>query len=400
MSVAEFEVAFSSLSRFAPELVATEEHRCIAFEQRLRTKILFKVARNMIRVYDRLVKAATHVVEPEEERLRNLRSKGQGSQGDFRPNKKSKSAFSSQSQLQQSRSTFPLPSASPGKSAPSGLSCFKCGQPGHNTFACPQKEGGHQMLPSPPHNRSKIQSQSRGQGPTCFQCGQSGHMKRACPQLGDASGASGSRQTQNRQQAHSAQASQVLQGVASTQSVQQAYAPRDEQVEQRPQGRVYAVTAPEQLPGSSVVRGIFIVCNSWASVLIDTSASHSFVSVAFASTLGLEVTQLASPLRVESPVRGTVDLDQGCRDCEIEVAGCRLPFAFVLLDMSSFHVILGMDWIDRFLSPVCDPRSGNELSGLLATLLNNESGGTRVDLPRWIFFGTAYTGSYSGYIYL
>ena len=31
MSVAEFEAVFSSLSRFAPELVATEERRCIDF---------------------------------------------------------------------------------------------------------------------------------------------------------------------------------------------------------------------------------------------------------------------------------------------------------------------------------------------------------------------------------
>ncbi|KAF5955172.1 hypothetical protein HYC85_008028 [Camellia sinensis] len=91
MSVTKFKAAFSSLSRFAPELVATEERRCIEFEQRLRTKILFKVVENMIRNYDRLVEAAAHmeiIVEAEEERLRNSRSRGQGSQGDFRPNKK------------------------------------------------------------------------------------------------------------------------------------------------------------------------------------------------------------------------------------------------------------------------------------------------------------------------
>ncbi|XP_028086895.1 uncharacterized protein LOC114287663 [Camellia sinensis] len=158
MSVAEFEAAFSSLSRFASKLVATEERRCFEFEQRLRMKILFKVAENMIRNYDRLVEAAAHVeitVEAEEERLRASRSRGQGSQGDFRPNKKSKSTFSSQSQLQQSRSTFPLPSTGSGKGASSGFSCFKCGLPGHKTFARPQKGGGQQMLPSPPPNRSQ-----------------------------------------------------------------------------------------------------------------------------------------------------------------------------------------------------------------------------------------------------
>ncbi|XP_028101540.1 uncharacterized protein LOC114300851 [Camellia sinensis] len=100
------------------------------FEQRLRTKILFKVAGNMIREYDRLVEVAAHVeiiVEAEEERLQNLRSRGQGSQGDFWPNKKSKSTFSSQSQSQQARSTYPLPSVGPGKIALGGFSCFKCG---------------------------------------------------------------------------------------------------------------------------------------------------------------------------------------------------------------------------------------------------------------------------------
>ncbi|XP_028070168.1 uncharacterized protein LOC114272647 [Camellia sinensis] len=163
MSMAEYEAAFSSLSQFAPELVATEEHHCFEFEQRLRTKILFKVSKNMIREYDRLVEAAAHVeiiVEAEKARLRNSRSRGQGSQGDFRFNKKSRSTFISQSQLQQSRFFFPFPSVGSGKSASNGFSCFKCGQLGHQAFACPQKGEGQQMLPPPPPNRSQNQSQS------------------------------------------------------------------------------------------------------------------------------------------------------------------------------------------------------------------------------------------------
>ncbi|XP_028110951.1 uncharacterized protein LOC114309420 [Camellia sinensis] len=82
MSVAEFEAAFSNLSRFAPELVATEKRRCFEFEQRLRTKILYKVAGNMVHEYDHLVEVAAHVeitVEAEEERQWNSRSRGQGS---------------------------------------------------------------------------------------------------------------------------------------------------------------------------------------------------------------------------------------------------------------------------------------------------------------------------------
>ncbi|XP_028059575.1 uncharacterized protein LOC114263269 [Camellia sinensis] len=153
MSVAEFEAAFSSLSRFAPELVATEERRCIEFEKKLRTKILFKVAGNMIQKYAHLVEATAHVettVQVEKERLRGSRSRGQEPQVDFRQNKKSMGNFPFQSQPQQSRSTFPLPSSGLGKSTQSGFSCFKCGQLGHKAFACPQKGGGHLMLPPPP----------------------------------------------------------------------------------------------------------------------------------------------------------------------------------------------------------------------------------------------------------
>ena len=64
---------------------------------------------------------------------------------------------------------------------------------------------------------------------------------------------------------------------------------------------------PGQLPESSVVRDIFVVCNSLANVLIDTGTSHSLISTAFAYALGLEVAQLVPPLIVESPVGGTVD---------------------------------------------------------------------------------------------
>ena len=114
-------------------------------------------------------------------------------------------------------------------------------------------------------------------------------MKRYCPQLGGTPGASGLRQIQGQQPAQSGQASRANQGASSSQSVQQSYAPRGEQVDQRSSGRVYAVTAQDLVPAPSVVRGTFLFCNSVANVLIDTGASHSFVSAAFASVLELEL---------------------------------------------------------------------------------------------------------------
>lgn len=60
-----------------------EEWRCIEFEKRLRTKSLFKVAKNMIQNYDRLTEVDTHVeiiVQVEDGRLRGSKSRGQESQ--------------------------------------------------------------------------------------------------------------------------------------------------------------------------------------------------------------------------------------------------------------------------------------------------------------------------------
>ena len=71
--VAEFEALFTSLSRFAPELVATEDRRCLECEKKLRTELMFRVTGSMIREYWHLVQAAAHletIMQADEERIR------------------------------------------------------------------------------------------------------------------------------------------------------------------------------------------------------------------------------------------------------------------------------------------------------------------------------------------
>ncbi|XP_057506527.1 uncharacterized protein LOC130789722 [Actinidia eriantha] len=62
----------------------------------------------------------------------------------------------------------------------------------------------------------------------------------------------------------------------------------------------------------------------------------------------LKVDVLHPSLFVESPVGGRVSLDQICRKCELMISDRLFVFDFVLLDMSSFDVILGMDWLSNF----------------------------------------------------
>ncbi|KAL7186432.1 hypothetical protein ACSBR2_028220 [Camellia fascicularis] len=345
--------------------------------------------------------------EEDEEKHRGSK-RGQDGQGDGR---RQRGYNPQQSQGGVARSTFPVPSAGSGRGSQGGLTCYTCGQLGHKSSVCPQTGGGQRAASS--SARPQSQSLGRGQPLSCYQCGQPGHLKRFCPQLSATSGASSSRQTQGFQPAQSVQASRANPGASSSQSVQQSYAPRGEQVDQGPTGRVYAVTAQDLVPAPSVVRGTFLFCNSVASVLIDTGASLSFVSAAFASVLELELALLSSPICVVSPVGGELILKHGCRGCDIEVADRRLPFSFVVMPMKGFDVILGMDWLSSYravidcyrqrvsvctlsrecfhflgdrvgsvLPPVYDPRGWGELSGLLASFMSGECDETQIILPR------------------
>ena len=109
------------------------------------------------------------------------------------------------------------------------------------------------------------------------------------------------------------------------------------------QERVYAITDATTIPSQiepSVVRDIFLLFSSWARVLIDFRASHSFLSSSFASALELKVDVLHPSLFVESLVGGRVSLDRICQKCELVISDRLFVFDFVLLDMSGFDVIL------------------------------------------------------------
>ena len=91
------------------------------------------------------------------------------------------------------------------------------------------------------------------------------------------------------------------------------------------------------------MRGTFLIYSYWAHFLFDSGASHSFLSASFARSLELELDFLESPMFVDTPVGGRVRLDQICRDCKFTMGDHQFVFDFIVLDMSSFDLILGMD---------------------------------------------------------
>ena len=79
--------------------------------------------------------------------------------------------------------------------------------------------------------------------------------------------------------------------------------------------------------------------------MINTEATHSFISSSFAYALGLGAERLEPLTHVDTPVGGLVPLNRICRNCEFTIGDCRLVIDLILLDMSSFDVVLGMNWL-------------------------------------------------------
>ena len=103
---------------------------------------------------------------------------------------------------------------------------------------------------------------------------------------------------------------------------------------------------------TSVVRGTFLVFNSWACVLIDMGTSHSFIASSFSLALGLKIEVLDSVLLLDSPIGGKTTLRRVCRSCEVEIADQCFVFDFTVLYMTSFDVILGMDWLTGYRAAI------------------------------------------------
>ena len=64
---------------------------------------------------------------------------------------------------------------------------------------------------------------------------------------------------------------------------------------------MFALTQPKEDVSNVVVEGIILLYNSWARILFDPGATHSFIRTTYAIDLGLNFEKLEEALNVDLP---------------------------------------------------------------------------------------------------
>ena len=106
-----------------------------------------------------------------------------------------------------------------------------------------------------------------------------------------------------------------------------------------------ALTHYEAEASDNVVEGIISVLGHPVRALMDSGASHSFVSGSFASTLNQSLQPLESDMVVVTLGGEELLSSQWFLEIAVEVLGRCLPADLRVLKMHDFDVIFGMDWL-------------------------------------------------------
>ncbi|KAJ1693767.1 hypothetical protein LUZ63_010465 [Rhynchospora breviuscula] len=106
-----------------------------------------------------------------------------------------------------------------------------------------------------------------------------------------------------------------------------------------------ALPTEDEFADDELIAGMVSISDCFAYSLIDTGASHSFVSQDFVNLSGWKTEPRDRVMSVQTPLGKTVLVDQICRNLKVQIAGRNLTADLVVLDMRDFDVLLGLDWL-------------------------------------------------------
>jgi hypothetical protein len=92
---------------------------------------------------------------------------------------------------------------------------------------------------------------------------------------------------------------------------------------------------------------MFLASSHPATVLLDSVASHSFITSSFVAKHNLPIANMKHTMLLGSP-GGEMRTKHICPAISISIRGVDFPSNLVLLDSKGIDIILGMDWLSKY----------------------------------------------------
>ncbi|XP_027166458.1 uncharacterized protein LOC113766464 [Coffea eugenioides] len=325
MSVAEYEVQFTELSRFAPELVTTEQRRVRRFVQGLNVEIQEGLAAVRIDTFADAVEKAQRV-EVARAQVKSFQAKKR-----FAPSSSREPTYGNTPPAKMGRGTLgannpgasrgaqargngarnaggrnngtrvgpigrgqPRNTSQGGRAMVSQVSCTFCKKPGHTIDGCWKKQG------------------------KCLRCGSGEHQIAGCPKMQEGGNPNARPNTSG----------------GSRPTVP---------------ARVYAIDDQPVPDSSEVVEGTLPIFHRLAKVLIDPGATHSFVNPSFMSGIDVRPVRLPFDLEVKTPMGNKrIIASLAYKNCEFWIGERKTLVDLVSLDIKWYDVIIGMDFLAQY----------------------------------------------------
>ncbi|GKE86822.1 putative reverse transcriptase domain-containing protein, partial [Tanacetum coccineum] len=129
----------------------------------------------------------------------------------------------------------------------------------------------------------------------------------------------------------------------------------------RTRGRAFNVNVNtvEALQDPNVVTGTFSLNDHFATVLFDSRANFSFISIEFAPLLNVKPSIVNPGYVIEV---ADVEVDTIIRDCKLELGNSLFSINLIPLGHGSLDVIVGMDWLSQNKAVIVDEPKLSDIS--------------------------------------
>ncbi|GAU10215.1 hypothetical protein TSUD_420210, partial [Trifolium subterraneum] len=337
MTVAEYAKKFDELSRFCPHINAAEAEasKCVKFEGGLRPDIKKAVGYQEIRSFASLVNKSR--IYEEDSKASSNYYKARGDKINAGQNR------SKPYEVQRGdRKDKHKNHTGKGKSGGEGSNnprCFRCGGTGHKIAECKNEAPKCFRCGEPGHYANECKN-----GVTCFNCGDPGHISTQCDK------------------------------------------PKKIKDNATGRGRVFALDGERHSDADNLIRGTCIINNTTLVAMIDTGATHSFISLDCARKLGLEVSPMNGRMIIEIPAKDSVITNLVVLNCPLSIFEKHFGMDLVCLPLRNMDVILGMNWLKYnkvhidclngtvlFPEPTKDANLETVTAGQVKKLINEEA---------------------------